>query len=196
MRLSKPRIPALDPADWSKEQVDALGRQAADLQKNLGTGESVLNLLRTMVHHPALCKSWMGFSGHLLFETSLPPRDREIAILRIGWLCKSGYELGQHILIAQQAGLNKQEIIAITTGAAAPGWSDHERALIRAADELHADAFVSDATYAELANHYDTQQIMDLVFTVGQYNMVSMALNTFGVQLDPGVPDYEEFIKA
>ncbi len=194
MRLSKPRVPVLEPADWNDEQNDSLGRQAAELQANLGAGEEVLNVLKTMVRHPALCKAWMGFSSHLLFDSTLPPREREIVILRIGWLCKSGYELGQHIVISQKAGLSKSEIIAVTQGADAPVGSDHERALIRATDELHGDAFISDATYGQLTSNYTTEQIMDLIFTVGQYNMLSMALNSLGVQLDPGVPDYKAFL--
>ena len=195
MRLSEPRIPTLDPAKWSDEQAEALCRDIANLQANIGSGDTVFNVLKTMVQHPALCKSWMAFSNHLLFKSTLLPRDREILILRIGWLCQSGYEFGQHILISQEAGLTKKEIVRITQGAEALGWSDIERALIRATDELHADAFISDALYAELAGHYDQKQIMDLVFTVGQYNMLSMALNTLGIQLDPGIPDYQVFVE-
>lgn len=194
MRLSKPRIPTLDPAQWSEEQAAALGRDIADLQANIGSSDTVFNVLKTLVRHPALCKSWLAFTNHLLFKSTLPPRDREILILRIGWLCQSGYEFGQHILIAQEAGLSKEEIVRITKGAQAPGWSDIERALIRATDELHTDAFISDALYAELAAHYDQKQLMDLIFTVGQYTMLSMALNTLGIQLDPGIPDYQVFV--
>ena len=194
MRLSDPRIPTLDPAKWSNEQADALGRDIADLQANIGSSDTVFNVLKTMVQHPALCKSWLAFTNHLLFKSSLPPRDREILILRIGWLCQSGYEFGQHIKISQEAGLSKKEIVGIAQGAEAPGWSNLERALILATDELHADAFISDDLYEKLAAHYDQKQIMDLIFTVGQYNMLSMALNTLGIQLDPGIPDYQVFV--
>ena len=195
MRLSHPRIPTLDPAEWSDEQTEALGREIADLQASIGSGDTVFNILKTMVHHPALCKSWMSLTTHLLFNSSLRPREREILILRIGWLCQSGYEFGQHILISQEAGLSKEEIVRITKGADAPGWSNHERTLIQATDELHADAFITDGIYAQLAADYSQEQIMDLIFTVGQYNMLSMALNSLGVQLDPGIPEYREFVK-
>ncbi len=77
-------------------------------------------------------------------------------------------------------------------GADAPGWSELDRALLRATDELHRDAFISDTTWQALSAHLDTQQLMDLVFTVGQYNLVSMALNTLGVQLDDGVPGFPD----
>jgi NAD(P)-dependent dehydrogenase (short-subunit alcohol dehydrogenase family) len=123
----------------------------------------------------------------VLGKSTLPAREREIAILRIGWLCRSGYEWGQHVVMGKAAGLSDDEIARIPQGAAGNGWSDLERAVLRATDELYEDAFVSDATWAELASALSTQQLMDLVFTVGQYNLVSMALNSFGVQPEPAL---------
>jgi hypothetical protein len=64
--------------------------------------------------------------------------------------------------------------------------------LVRATDELHADACLSDATWQALSATYNQQQLMDLVFTVGQYNLVSMALNSFGVQLDDDLEGFEK----
>jgi len=86
--------------------------------------------------------------------------------------------------------LTDRDIERIREGPDAPGWDPFEAALVRAADELHRDAFVSDETWALLARRYDTRQLMDVVFTVGQYNLVSMALNSFGVQLDEGVEGF------
>ncbi|MDH4016965.1 MAG: carboxymuconolactone decarboxylase family protein, partial [Actinomycetota bacterium] len=117
---------------------------------------------------------------------------REIAILRIGWLCRSAYEWGQHVVIGKQCGLDDDDVRRIAEGADAPGWSPLEQAVIRAADELHGDAFVTDETWAALAEHYDTRQLMDLVFAIGQYNLVSMALNSFGVQPEEGLPPLPE----
>ena len=128
------------------------------------------------------------FGNHILAKSTLPARERELLILRIGWLCRSGYEWGQHVVIGKASGLSDEEIARITAGPEATGWSAADRALLRATDELHDDAFVSDATWAELAKSWSTQQLMDLVFTVGQYNLVSMALNSFGVQPEPGLP--------
>jgi 4-carboxymuconolactone decarboxylase len=98
---------------------------------------------------------------------------------------KSGYEFTQHTRIGLSEGLTEAEIANIKAGAEA-GWSDADAALIRAADELVGDHFVSDATWAALSRHFDEKQRMDVVFTAGQYTQVSMFLNTFGVQLDEG----------
>jgi 4-carboxymuconolactone decarboxylase len=185
MRLSKPRIEPLPEAQWNDE-VRALLEPA---RVNVGRG-TVPNILATIARHPKLLKRWNVFGNHVLFKSTLPARDREILILRIGWLCRSGYEWGQHVIIGRRAGLSDEEIERIRAGADASGWSAFESALVRAADELHQDAFISDATWQALAARYDTEQLMDVVFTVGQYNLVSMALNTFGVQLDDGVEGF------
>jgi alkylhydroperoxidase family enzyme len=177
MRIDKPRIAAL-----SDDQIDP------EVRNTIGGGPmGMLNIFRTLANHPGLMKRWLVFGNHVLGKSTLPAREREIAILRIGWLCRAGYEWGQHVAIGKAAGLSDEEIARIPEGAAAPGWSAADRALLCATDELHADAFISDATWAELASTLSTQQLMDLVFTVGQYNLVSMALNSFGVQPEPGL---------
>jgi len=194
MRLTTPRIPPIEPAEWTEEQLQALGMDIKDLQANIGSPDKIFNIIKTLIGYPELFKAWLGFANHVMFNSSLPPRDREIVILRIGWLCQSGYEFGQHIVIGRDAGLNDGEIKAIAEGDSAQNWSEAEQSLIRATDELHADAFIGDATYAELQEHFDEKQILDLIFAVGQYNMVSMALNTIGVQLDDGIPEYKDFL--
>ena len=120
-------------------------------------------------------------------KNALSPRERELIILRIGYLCRSGYEWAQHTDIGLRAGLNAEEIARIKHGADAAGWSDAEAALLAACDELHARQFVSDATWARLCAHFTQKQCMDAVFIAGQYTQVSMMLNTFGVPLDAGL---------
>ncbi|MDZ7824842.1 MAG: carboxymuconolactone decarboxylase family protein [Gammaproteobacteria bacterium] len=155
-------------------------------------GDEPLAIFRTMANHPDLLKRWLVFANHVLGKSSLPERERELLILRIGWLCRAGYEWGQHVLIGRDCGLSEEEIQRLKQGPDAAGWSAADADLLRAVDELHADAFITDATWARLAERWSTQQLMDLVFTVGQYNLVSMALNSFGVQPDPGLPRMED----
>jgi len=180
MRLEKPRLEPLAP-----ERIDP------EIRERLGDGP-LLNIFRTLAHHPKLMKRWLVFGSHVLGRSSLPARDRELAILRVGWLCRAEYEWSQHVEIARQSGVSDAEIRRVADGPDAEGWSEAERALLRATDELHADAFVSDAVWEELSRHYDTTQLLDLVFTVGQYHLVSMALNTLGVQLEPGGARFPE----
>lgn len=183
MRLSRPRVPALEKDEWGAEAQDIMARFE---------GREPFNIFKTLAHHPELFRRWLVFANHILGKSTLPPREREILILRIGWLCRAGYEWGQHVLIGRDCGLTDEEIQRIKAGPDAPGWSDADRALLEAVDELHADAHVSDATWEKLSAVWSTQQLLDLVFTVGQYNLVSMALNTLGVQPDPGLPRLED----
>jgi alkylhydroperoxidase family enzyme len=183
MRPSRPRLGPLPESEWDDEQ--------RDLVRNAERDGRALNIYRTLVRHPKLLKRWGVFGAHILYKNSLPPRERELLILRTGWLCRCEYEWGQHVLIARACGLTDDEIARVKDGPEAAGWSDADAALLRAADELHADAFVSDATWQALSERYDAPQLLDLVFTAGQYHVVAMALNTLGVQRDEGVPGFD-----
>ncbi len=178
-RPEKPRIEPVKKQDWTAEQREIL----APYERS----GRVYNVFATMANHPALARDWLTFATHVLRNNSLPPRDREILILRIGWLCNAEYEWGQHARIGKREGLSDDDLRRIAKGPDAEGLSEHDRLLITAVDELHADACLSQPTWDRLAQVYHRNQLMDLVFTVGQYNLVSMALNSFGVQLDEGL---------
>ncbi|MFN0091870.1 MAG: carboxymuconolactone decarboxylase family protein [Acidimicrobiales bacterium] len=181
MRLSAPRIDPIPPEAWP-EEIQRYSQGTA-------TG-GVPNVIRTLANHPELMRRWMVFANHILGKSTLEVRERELLMLRIGWLCQSVYEFGQHTQIAKRAGISDAEIKAVTVGPSDPSWGEFDRTLLTAVDELKADGIVSDATWAALGARYNTQQLMDVVFTVGQYNLVSWALNSFGVQLDEGVPGF------
>ena len=187
MRLSKPRIAPLADAELDAAQTEALAAFRPG---------PVLNIFRTLVHAPKALTRFNSWGGYVLSRRNdLPAREREIVILRTGFLCKSGYEWTQHHRIGLQSGLTEDEIARVKEGAEA-GWSAADAALIRATDELHQDQFVTDPTWAELRRHFSEKQCMDVVFTAGQYTQVSMMLNTFGVQLDAGQtldPDLKGF---
>lgn len=184
IRLKEPRIKPLTESEWNTEQKQIL--------RPLKRGGRVINVLATMANHPKLADRWLTFASYITRESTLPLREREILILRIGWLCQSEYEFGHHTRIGRLTGLTDEEILRITKGPKAPGWDTFDAALIQAADELHADSFITDATWNTLAQRYNQQQLMDVVATVGQYNLVSMFLNSFGVQLDKGVPGFPD----
>jgi len=183
MRLTQPRLEPLPEEKWDDESRELLER--------LRVEGRVFNIFRTLAAHPKLLRKWLVFGNHILSKSTLPPRDRELLILRIGWLCQAEYEWGQHAVIGKKAGLSSDEINRIKEGPDAPGWNESDATLLRAVDELHAHAFISDPVWKALAASYNAQQLLDLIFTVGQYNLVSMALNTLGVQLDEGIGGFE-----
>ena len=182
-RFDRPRIAPLTDAEMDDETRALLGAAGP-------TPGRVLNIFRTLAVHPKLLRRWLVFGSHVLAKSTLPPREREIAILRVGWLCRSEYEWGQHVAIGRASGITAEEIRRIALGPDADGWSERDRTLLRATDELVRDHCIGDATWTALAGDWSTEQIVDLVFAVGQYTLVSMALNSFGVQLDEGVEGF------
>ena len=176
-RHDEPRLEPLDPATLDE-----------DTRRHV-PGDA-LNIFRTLAHHPKLLKRWLVFGSHVLSKSTLPARERELAILRTGWRCGSAYEFGQHTVIGSGTGITDDEIRALTLPLDEHPWSDDDRALLDAADELHDDQCITTATWERLRARWDDQQLLDLIFTVGQYTLVSMALNSLGVQLDDGVPGF------
>jgi 4-carboxymuconolactone decarboxylase len=182
MRSPKPRILPLEEKDWNDEQRQLLAPMAQ--------AGRVANIFKTLARHPKLLKRWLPFANHILFKSSLGPREREMLILRVAWVARAEYEWGHHQEIGQRAGLTDAEIVRIAAGPDAPGWSKLEAALLRAVDELHRSTRMTNATWTALAEHYDTAQLMDIVFTIGNYTALAMALNSFGVPLDQGLKGF------
>lgn len=179
---SSPRITPLGP----DEQDEA----ARELLSQAAIGGPASNIFTTLVRHPGLFRRWLPFGGKLL-AGRLPARERELLILRTGWRCQSDYEWGQHVLIGRAAGLTDEEIERLKEGPEAAGWDPFDATLLRAADELHDESCISDATWASLAARYDDRQLIEVPMLVGQYHLVSFTLRSLGVQREPGVPGFD-----
>ncbi len=190
IRLTEPRLKPLPFSEWD-EELQNIWKKGIEDPSN-PAARPVLNIFRTLAHHPKLMNRWRVFGNHVLSKSSLPPRDREILILRIGWLCGSEYEWGQHVKIGKESGITHEEILRIIEGPDAEGWDKFDSTLLQAVGELFYNSFIFDATWNDLVEKYNTQQLMDVVFTVGQYNLVSWALNTLGVQRDEGFKGFPE----
>jgi len=178
MHLTKPRITPLQQSEWDEETIE--------LMEGLRRDGQVYNIFATLARHPQLLKRWLVFGGYILGKSTLPAREREIAILRMGWLCRAEYEWGHHVAIGKQVGLTDDDIRRIAEGPDAAGLDPFEATLLRAVDELHANTFIGDSTWKALAERYSTQQLLDFLFTAGQYKLVSMVLNSVGVRLEEG----------
>jgi alkylhydroperoxidase family enzyme len=159
------------------------GASAAELSAQL---LNLPEIVRTMLRHPELFARQTDVGLQLLGQGALSPRDRELAILRIGWLCQAPYEWGEHVLIAKKLGISSAEIESITEGAQAAGWSEHELAILRATEELYQDAFISDATWATLSKRLDDRQLIELPIVIGQYQTVAYYQNSLRLRLHSG----------
>jgi 4-carboxymuconolactone decarboxylase len=180
-RPQRARIPPLgeDERDDSQRELLAALRPRPDGPE--------LNIFSTLARHPDLLRKWLPFGGYLLAAGELPARDREIVTLRTAVNCGSDYEWGQHVAIGAAAGLTEEEIRRIAAGPDDQAWAPFDAALLRAADELHEWSCLRDATWEALASAYSDRQLIELCMLVGQYHLVAFALNSLGVEREPGV---------
>lgn len=190
---SEPRIPPRPRAEWDAEVQEALAtlrtpgstRQPGEVPRQWPDS----NILGLFAWHPALTRAFFTFNSHL-FHSALSARDRELITVRTAWLRRGEYEWAQHVRMAARAGLSQQEIDAISAGPDSPVWGSRDAALLRSVDELVAGRYISDGTWKGLAAELSRAELMDLVFTVGAYDLLAMATNTFGLELDDGMTGF------
>jgi alkylhydroperoxidase family enzyme len=143
-------------------------------------------IMRTMLRHPQLFARQTEVGIQLLSRGALSARDRELGILRIAWLCQAPYEWGEHVIIAKKVGITSEEVERITQGSQAPDWGEHEQAILRATEELHEEAMISDATWAILSKRLDDRQLIELPALIGQYQAVAYTQNSLRLRLHQG----------
>jgi 4-carboxymuconolactone decarboxylase len=177
-RPLSPRVPPI-------EKVAVRAREAmADGPAN------AVNVIATLHTNRVVNGAFGEFAQTILFKGTVDARLREIVILRMGWNCQAVYEFGQHTLFGRSVGLTDREIYLITRPTAQGAWSAEELALLQMTDDLYTDDCVSDATWAELEQHFDHSAIIEFMFGALTYRLVSGMLNSCGVQLDEGVPGW------
>jgi 4-carboxymuconolactone decarboxylase len=175
------RVPPLPANQWDDEVDQALAVMLPQERRNPANAS---NILSTFVRHPALTKEFLRFNVHLLFHSTLPPRLRELAILRVAHRTGSGYEWAQHVKMGLREGLTEDEITGVQRPAEFPAADEFDRTVLAGVDELMDSYELSDATWSALSERLDERQRMDFVFTIGCYITVAMALKTFGIELD------------
>lgn len=184
VRPTTPRLSPVSPSTAEIEEILAGSIKSVD-------GEH-LRLFGTMAHHPKMLKRFLAFGGFFLNRGLVPPREREIVILRVGWNTSSIYEFGQHTVIGRNCGLRDDEIAALAGNAARHAWSERDRGLIAMTDDICANDCVSEPTWQELRAGWSDAELCELVLLVGLYRMVAGFLNTMGVELDPNTPGWPD----
>ena len=175
------------------DEVDAAVRRIAnETRAAVGAGEAIIlpEYFRTMAKHPALFACQMQL-GTAIFLGRIPPRQRELAVLRIGLLCRAPYEWGEHVRIAQRYGVTPEEIERVKQGSSADGWSRHDRAIVAGVEELIADQALDDGTYADLAAEWSEEQVIEYLVMVGSYVSTAFVQNSLRLRLaddNPGLP--------
>lgn len=179
-------------APLTQAEFDALLASGELAPSGVASPGGSLNIERLWARHPALVHAQRPYQRYLNQESLLPLRDRELVILRLAWRSRSEYEWGHHVVISQRCGVSSEDVARVGEGPKAQGWSDHERAVLRATDELFDDTVVAETTWAELAGHYSTPQLLDFLSVVGRYWTVAIVVNSAGLQLEPGVAGFPE----
>ena len=171
---AEPRIFPLEPAQRTEEQRELL----------VGIwGDDVPNLFSTIARHPGLFRAWMPFCMQLLAHSVFPPRERELLIIRTASLCASDYELVHHLRLGAEMGLSHGDLAALT-GVGLDDWTNRERLLIAAADELHDDHVISEDTWQGLSLFLSTEQLIELPMLVGHYILLAGMLRSLEVPLE------------
>jgi alkylhydroperoxidase family enzyme len=182
-----PRIAMVPNEEIDQEAFDLVNKVRAGA--GAGPCTEMPDYMRIMVKHRALFEPNMVM-GDTLYNGTIPPKERELAILRGGWLCRAPFEWGEHVRIGQRVGLTPEQIERTMAGSSAPGWSEHEAAILRGVEELIADHTLSDETWNTLAKSWNEQQLIEFPFMVGQYVAIAYVQNSLRVPLadyNPGL---------
>ncbi len=163
----------LDSVDWPDE--------LEEIRAFLG---NPLNIHNMMAHHPALMKAWMPFRNHVVANSTLSARQRELLILRAAHNCRTDYEWHHHVERGLQAGLARLEIDRVREGADAIGWQKDEAALLAAADDCHRDLGIAEKTLEELTRYFSPSQQLDITVTVGMYMTLALIIKTWDVPME------------
>ena len=181
----QPRLGPLATVEWTEEQRALLRGHLARADRYLVDEPDrprIPPILGLLARHPRIGGPWLSFNGALLEGGSLAARDRELLILRVGHRTHSRYLCSQHLDLGAEAGLNAQDLLAVREDVVSGHWRGRDRRLLHAADELIDDHTVSDETWSELRHHFDEQQILEVLFTVGSYVCLAMVLNSVGLE--------------
>jgi len=147
-----------------------------------GTGPP--NLFMTVGRNRGLYRGWLHFAGRLMPGGRLPRRETELVILRTAHLRDCAYEFDHHRHLAQRAGVTEAEIERLMTDPASAMWSDRERALLAACDELHEQGDVSDATWQALSQHLNDRLLIEALLLIGHYQMLAGVIRALRIEPD------------
>jgi 4-carboxymuconolactone decarboxylase len=179
-----PRIAPLKPEEFTPE----VRKITDDLQRAVGVEPdgNVPAFIATMLRHPRLHQAHTDLAL-VLMRGTLSDRDRELAVLRVGWLCQAPFEWAAHVRTTKRMkALTDEEIARVTIGSSAPEWEEHERAVLKAVEEMFGNAMISDQTWATLAKRWSEQQLLELPLLIGQYQGVAYIQNSLRNELMPG----------
>jgi alkylhydroperoxidase family enzyme len=190
------RVEPIPREQWSEEMVEALSAMQPPTARHFvpppgGRPDrpKASSIMGTFAHHPDLAKAFFSFNGHILYGTTLSIRQREVLVLRLAVLRRSPYLWAQHLVHKEEADLSDADIARIAFGPEAPALESLERAMLKAVDELIHVGGIDGGTWQELEKHFTVQRILDLIFTVGCYDMIAWVCGSLQFELEHDLPE-------
>lgn len=195
------RVAPLLPPDWdeaAKAAVDTFPavRDFLLAAWQRGSDQRGMNGVGAMLRHAAATKAFLTFNNYVATASTISRRIRELLILRISWLRRAEYEFTQHVILGLRAGLTDAEVERVQSGPDAAGWEPVDADLVRAVDELHADACIADTTWERLSQHFSQEQMIDIIYAVGCYEINAMLFKSLGVQYEAGTEPMKPELRA
>jgi 4-carboxymuconolactone decarboxylase len=185
----QPRILPLTGAQAAAAIVENTQRLRKDILGDDGPAlelSEVPEIIPTLMRHPDLWNRVCDLSIQLQARGVLHPRDRQLAAARLAWLCQAPYAWAEQVKHGKNAGLTGEDSERITIGSHAQGWDEHERAILRAVEELHGQAMISDETWGVLSQRLDENQLLELTVLVGHFTTISYFQNALRLRLPAG----------
>jgi 4-carboxymuconolactone decarboxylase len=185
--IGKPqRIESVGQDEFDDESLAYIRR--IHLALGIETGSAVPDYFGLIVKHPGVFRCQLEIGTMFFKEGRLPKRERELAILRVGWLNRAPYEWGEHVDIGKRYGLTDEEVERVTIGSSAPEWNAHDRAILKGVEEMLSNQMISDEVWAVLAASWDEAQLIEFPTLVGQYVATGIQQNSLRVRLAPDNP--------
>ena len=166
-------------------QLRPLARIVAEIAGRV-TGSGPPNIFTTLGQHPRLFRAWLRYSAQLMPFGKLPRRDSELVILRVAWQCRAAYEWHQHVPIALRVGLTPDEVASVADSPPAAGFTQRQRALLAACDELLARRAISDTTWSALKASLRKSEAIELCLLIGHYQGLASAISGLAIQTEHG----------
>jgi alkylhydroperoxidase family enzyme len=183
IRGRPPRLPALPPEERTERQQLLLDEMSMVVVDGVRKPREDKPALEILIRHAELYRAHVEVAQKYLSDCEMDIRDRELAILRIGWLSQAPFEWGAHVKIAKRNGITSEEIERVIEGSSATGWSKRDRAIVRAMEELHSNSMITDNTWADLQEFYNDKKLIELVILAGQYKTVAYYQNSLRLPL-------------
>jgi alkylhydroperoxidase family enzyme len=183
IRGRPPRLPILPPEERTRRQQQLLDEMSMVVVDGVRKPREDKPALEILIRHAELYQAHLEVAQKYLSDCEMPIRDRELAILRIAWLSQAPFEWGAHVKIAKRIGITSEEIQRVIVGSSATLWNRHDRAIVRAMEELHFDSMITDATWADLQEFYNDKKLIELTILAGQYKTVAYYQNSLRLPL-------------